>query len=242
MTLTKSVEIVTHCFRYASLLRYQLSSLIVHPPQDITVTCTVCFTHEDAETTELLHWIEQFRAPNVTWNWIAQEPSHVCHRSIGRNLAAVNSQSDWIWFCDADYWFNSECWKTFATFELGDSTLVFPRYINGHRDHKLGDRLIDAARKSTSLVLAPQRDFKRERMNRAIGGIQIVRGDTCRAMGYLKSSASAQSPRSDCIWRKTREDVVFRRSLRTSGQPVRLPGVYRIRHTQAGRNVPGLVL
>jgi len=237
------IELVTHCYRYASLLRYQLSSLVLHPPPvEVSLTATVCHMPEDAETMQVLRFFGNLQAAQVSWNWLPMPEPELCRRSIGRNRAALATKADWIWFCDADYWFTSECWTWFAEGCPSEEQLIYPRVVMGHRSHALGDTCIQRAQESNGLVEAAQDEFEPNIMNRAIGGIQIVRGDWCRDRGYLKNSKRAQSPREPAIWKRTREDVSFRREMGTSGGAAPIPGVYRIRHSQAGREVPGLKL
>lgn len=241
MTRPLKIEVVTHCFQYSTLLRYQLSSLVLwKPPVTVEVTATVFYTGEDDATTRTLDWFGKQEAPQVSWNWQSLPTAELCRRSIGRNRAALATKADWVWFCDADYWFTTYCWEGFAS--LGDQPvkLIFPRFINGQRSHDLGDRSIRRAREIEGLVSVDVSEFRPERMSRAIGGIQIVRGSYCREQGYLKNSRRAQMPRVE--WRRTHEDVSFRRHLGGGGLAVDLPGVYRIRHSQAGRYVPGLTL
>ncbi|MFZ2276958.1 MAG: glycosyltransferase [Prosthecobacter sp.] len=235
------IEVVTHCYRYATLLRHQLSSLVLGPPPPgVQVTATVFHTPEDEETTRAVAWFAQQTVAGVRWNAQPLPRAELCRRSIGRNRGALATQADWVWFCDADYWFTTECWEAFTRFGNTDARLIYPREVNGHRSHDLGDACIQRARETEGLVSVSISEFEPERMNRAIGGIQIVSGDYCRAHGYLKNSRRAQEPRSE--WQRTHEDVWFRRELGNSGMPVDLPGVYRIRHGQAGRMVPDLIL
>ena len=53
------LEVIVHCWagqldQYAHFLRYQLSSLLLHPPQQVEVTWTVCFSLEDSLTVDVL--------------------------------------------------------------------------------------------------------------------------------------------------------------------------------------------
>ena len=82
------VEIVSHCWQYAHLLAYQLSSLVHHTPTKLEVTMTVFYCEEDAETVELLEYFGGIDVPGVTWNWRALSRQRLFRRSIGRNIAA----------------------------------------------------------------------------------------------------------------------------------------------------------
>jgi hypothetical protein len=241
MSESLKIEVVTHCYRYATLLRHQLSSLVLGPPPPgVQVTATVFHTPEDEETSRAVAWFAQQSVAGVRWNAQPLPTAELCRRSIGRNRAALATQADWVWFCDADYWFTTECWEAFTRLGSTDARLIYPREVNGHRSHDLGDACIQRARETEGLVSVSISEFEPERMNRAIGGIQIVSGDYCRKHGYLKNSRRAQQPRE--VWERAVEDVWFRKELGSDGMPVDLPGVYRIRHGQAGRMVPGLIL
>jgi hypothetical protein len=65
-----------------------------------------------------------------------------------------------------------------------------------------------------------------QKFNRAIGGVQIARGDIVRRIGYVPERANRTSER----WVNSVEDVTFRKLIGTKGAAVDLPGVYRIRH------------
>lgn len=236
------IEIVTHCYRYPSLLRFQLSSLVLWPPTDVEITSTVFYTSLDSSTSAVLEWFSRHDVSGVKWNWREQPVRELCRRSIGRNLAALDSEADWVWFCDADHWFMEECWKAFNKIDVADAPLIFPRIVNKHRSHELGDACVKRAADVAGLLIADPAEFAPTTMGRAIGGIQIVQGDFCRTHGYLRDSKRAQKPMPEEIWVSTREDWWFRKQLGTRGVPVDLPAVYRIRHSQAGRSSPGLML
>lgn len=57
---------------------------------------------------------------------------------------------------------------------------------------------------------------------------------------HLKDNAVAQRRFEHARWKCNIEGVWFRKSLGTRGIPVDLPGVYCIRHSEAGRNPEGL--
>lgn len=237
-----NIELVSHCFQYSTLLKHQLSSLVRFPPASSRVTMTVFYTSEDAKTAQLLEWFGRVEVANVVWNWQNQPAVEVCHRSIGRNAAALATQADWVWFCDADHWFGAACWQAFHGIPKAKHALVFPRLVNVHRTHELGDALIERTRDTVGLVSADVSEFCPKKMNRAIGGVQIANGDVCRQKGYLPESERAQRPFASPIWVRTREDVWFRTHWDTHGAAMDIPEVYRIRHSKAGRNVPGLNL
>src|SRR5690554_6444054 len=62
-----SLEIVSHCWRYAHMLVYQLSSLVLYPPRELTVTMTVYYCEEDQATVDLLTFFSTQQVPGVSW-------------------------------------------------------------------------------------------------------------------------------------------------------------------------------
>lgn len=237
------IQLVTHCFRYPTLLRYQLSSLqLSPPPPGIQITATVFYSEEDTGTSDTLKWFAQQKAPGVHWDWRNLPVLSLCRRSIGRNIAALSTTADWVWFTDADYWFSTECWQALSSIDPQRLALIYPRIVMTHAEHSMGDRAIETALKSEGLVSTDLSDFFPRPMKRAIGGIQIVSGDTCRERGYLPNHRRAQLPTQQPVFEKNHADVWFRKDLGMPGLAVDLPGVYRIRHSNAGRLVPGLVL
>ncbi|MFP4540628.1 MAG: glycosyltransferase family A protein, partial [Opitutales bacterium] len=103
------LEIVSHCWQYAHLQRYQLSSLVRFPPRDIEVTMTVYHSRQDEDTVRLLEEFGQRAVPGVSWNWRDLPPPSLFRRAIGRNEAARRTEADWIWFTDCDLLFRENC-------------------------------------------------------------------------------------------------------------------------------------
>lgn len=238
----RRMEIVSHCYHYARLLRYHLSSFALWPPESLEIQVTICFAREDVETVAVLDWFSQVKVPRVTWNWMELPVLELCRRSIGRNRAALASRAEWVWFCDVDHWFTGECWRALAAMPSPDKKLIFPSHVNFHRWKGLGDARIQAADAHEGLISAPVEEFEPVRMRRAIGGIQIVKGDVCREGGYLRTHSRWQQPSAVPEFQRCKEDTSFRRSLRAPGLGLEIPGVYRIRHSKAGRWEPSLRL
>jgi hypothetical protein len=131
----------------------------------------------------------------------------LCRRSIGRNRAARMTKADWVWFCDADYWFASSCWDAIVALPDTTGPLIFPRYVQMHCSKKLGDARIAVSQNTRGLIFAPKEEFKPVLMPRAIGGIQIVRGSVCRERGYLKDSLRWQQPAASPVFQSCSEDI-----------------------------------
>lgn len=231
------LEIVSHCWRYAHMLAYQLSSVVNYPPTRLSLIVTVFYAEEDQETRELLAFIGRHPVANVTWNWQPLPREQLFRRGIGRNRAALSTMADWVWMADCDILFHKGCLDTLATELRGRrDVLLFPRQerttemladscalLQGGRERKLVD--ID-----TSVFSLHTRD-------RAKGAYQIIHGDVARTIGYCDGIPLYQTPARH--WCKCYEDRAFRWLAGTQGTPIDVPGVYQIRHLEKGRYQKG---
>jgi hypothetical protein len=229
------LEIVSHCWQYAHLLAYQLSSLVNFPPTRARVRMTVFHAVEDARTRALLEFFAGIAVPGVTWNWQALPPPELFRRAIGRNRAARATAADWVWFTDCDILFHRDCLDTLATELQGrQDLLTYPKFER-----------ITPMLEETDPVLAAERDRPRvvdidttqftlaANPPKAKGAYHIVHGDAARQCGYCEQIALFQRPARR--WAKTYEDSAYRWLLGTDGVGLEVPGVHRIRHVQKGR-------
>ncbi len=229
------LEIVSHCWEYAHLLVYQLSSLVLRPPARTSVTMTVFHAPEDEATASLLAFFGSKEIPRVRWNWQPLEKTRLFRRSLGRNLAARATEADWIWFSDCDIVFREGAIDGAGdALRDRDDFLVFPRahQITELLEHD--DPILEEGRKELRLLdIDPAWGFSPDVRERAVGALQIARGDVARAAGYCGTIDFYQRPVPR--WRRTHDDRVFRWLLGTQGNPVEIPGLYRIRHLSKGR-------
>lgn len=228
------LEIVSHCWKYGRLLNYQLSSLILHPPQDCRVTMTVFHCPDDRDTGRILDYFAGETVPNVTWNWQALDKERLFRRSIGRNQAALNTQADWIWFTDCDVTFQAGALESLAA-ELSDcnAMLTFPQIHQVSEMLQPDDPIITEAEQAPAILDLDLSRFEPERREKAVGGLQIVRGDVARAIGYCANIGVYQRPAKG--FGNTWEDRTFRWLLGTHGEPLNTSSFYRIRHAPKGR-------
>lgn len=229
------LEIVSHCWHYTRLLNYQLSSLILHPPRRTIITMTVFFTPSDTLTQQVLRFFSR-RVDNTQvrirrWRL---PMFRLMRREIGRNQAALATVADWVWFTDCDYCFGPEALDAAAD-ALQDITgpLAFPRQTLVSATPALGDAAIERLIKVPQTTWVQPEDFIPFNNERAIGGIQIARGEIVQQTGYLNGSRYLRPARK---WQRTFGDVAFRQQLGTSGTAVEIPYLYRILHAKAGRN------
>ncbi|MCF7837074.1 MAG: glycosyltransferase family 2 protein [Candidatus Marinimicrobia bacterium] len=232
-----TLEIVSHCWRYAHMLTYQLNSLINYPPTRLKVIVTVFYAEEDADTRALLDRIAPHDLENVVWNWQALPPPRLFRRGIGRNLAARATRADWVWMADCDILFHAGCLDALAAALRGRrDTLLFPRQERTTPMLPATSALLQNGRLHERVDINPA-DFQLHTRDRAKGAYQIIHGDVARAIGYCDGIALYQTPARH--WCKCYEDRAFRWLAGTQGTPIDVPGVYQIRHIEKGRYRPG---
>lgn len=229
-----SLEIVSHSWHYSRPLIFQLSSLYLFPPSKTAVTMTVFYSETDPNTAEVLHFFAGQPRPNkVTLRSWPLPPDRITRRMIGRNLAALATEADWVWFTDCDYVFRAGCFDSFSHWNPAPEGLLFyPKHTHASRSHEDGDSELERVASRVRLVDVDPKKYRVTSLRRAIGGIQIVRGEVARRMGYCRQSRYHQIP--SATWAHNRDDIWFRRSLGTAGIPMEVPEVYRIRHSARG--------
>ena len=235
------LEIVSHCWRYAAMAVYQLSSLVNYPPTKLSVTLTLFYSVEDAGTVELLRFFEGQKVSNVTWNWQPLLKERLFRREIGRNMAALSTEAHWVWFTDCDILFHRGCLDTLADELQGRrEILLYPRHERTTDMLDDSDPMLLESRSGFRVVDIEADRFALHARDRAKGAFQMVHGDVARACGYCNGLPGLQTP-SD-RWRKCHGDTVFRWLMRTRGVPIEIPGVYQIRHKTKGRyGKPGVL-
>jgi len=228
------IEVVSHCWGYAHLLVYQLSSLVLHPPKHCDVIMTVFYSEEDANTVELLKYFSEQKVPQVIWNWQPLHRFELFRRSIGRNKAALASDADWVWFTDCDLLFKENCLDSLnQQLQGSNESLVFPKEECTTTLLKADDPVLNLSIDDVTLCDIDTDQFEIRTRDRATGPLQITHGDVARACGYCDALAVFQKPARH--WRKTHEDRVFRWLLQSQGVGIVVDNVYRIRHVEKGR-------
>lgn len=229
------LEVVSHCWNYARLLTYQLSSLVLYPPKSIDVTMTVFFEKADRRTCEVLAYFGGISIDHVKWNFRNLEKPQLFRRAIGRNIAALETEADWVFYTDCDQAFRENCLDSFANLMSlpTDKPLVFPRYVYCSDDINPDNQILTSADQGPKVLDIDPSSFRPILHTRAIGGVQIARADVLHRIGYCKNVAKFMKPASK--FGRTKEDVVFRKLMGTQGEPMDIPNLYRIEHKQKGR-------
>ncbi|HSD68809.1 MAG TPA: glycosyltransferase family 2 protein, partial [Woeseiaceae bacterium] len=214
-----SIEITSHCWNYAHLLVYQLSSLVNFPPTLGTVIMTVLHAPEDSQTRALLAHFAAIRVPGVSWNWVEMRKEELFRRGIGRNRIARQTRADWVWFTDCDTVFHRGCIDGLvAALQGRRDRMTYPRgeHITSLLD--VDDPLI-ATNVDEPRVLDIDIDrFEFRALRHATGPYQIVHGDVARACGYCEQIKFFQRPVDQ--WSKAYEDRTFRWLMGTGGVPL----------------------
>lgn len=229
-----SLEVVSHCWNYSHFLVYQLSSLVLNPPSKLDVTMTVFYSPEDTRTGELLEFFGRQSVPGVHWNWQPLPRQSLFRRAIGRNQAALATRADWVWFTDCDLMFRDNCLDELADVLQGRrEALLFPGEERTTDLLAEDNPMLQAGGSEPQVLDIDVGSFTTRQISKATGPLQIAHGDVCRAVGYCRSIGLYQKPVES--FAKCHEDRAFRWLLRTDGEAIDLPGVFRIRHIAKGR-------
>ena len=231
------IDVVSHCWagpngQYAKLLAYQCQSLVDHPPEHCGVNQHIYFAMEDIATRLVLP-AHRYPCPTVQFSFHPIEKLLLFQRPWGRNRHCQHTTADIVWWADADYLFGPGCLDALSQIDLSGDKLFYPRTTLICRDHATGDRYIERGAGEIDPA-----DFIPKNEHKAIGGIQIVTGDTARTDGYVPHIARYQQPApkgADTIV-GFGADREYRIQLGTRGTPIDLPNLYRLRHSQTGDN------
>ncbi len=232
------LEIVSHCWRYSRLLTYQLSSLVLFPPRNVSIKMTVFYSDEDPETTAVLNYFRSHQIPSIIWHPRVLPKNQLFRRAIGRELATQETGADWLWFADCDLCFREGTLDAVkAAVDTTTEDLLFPNAAWTSKTHQSGDSAIERLDPcSPRIIDVTPEDFEPIRYPRAIGGVQIVRGTIARLGGYCRDT---RWQRPAARWKRCTCDVAFRKTIRnftSSGwRRVELPNLFRIRHSVCGR-------
>jgi len=232
------LQIVSHCWNYAHLSLFQLSSLVNYPPKDCELVYTLYYAEEDAGMKALVEKFSKLQVPNITWDWQVLRKGELFRRAIGRNKASLASTADWIWFADCDLIFHEGCLDSVAAAVAGKRTgLVFPDHEGITELLPPEHPMLNQTVSESGTVDVDSSLFQHNKISKAKGAFQIVHGDLARAVGYCGSISAYQEPTDH--WRKTYEDTVFRRVIEYDGEAVNVKNLFRIRHAEKGRYTKG---
>ncbi len=241
------IEVVVHCFDqpevpiYSKLLHYHLSGFALHPPKDCEVNVVVCCSAEDEATIGRINEYKKHEHPVRIYDCL-MPLGILFRRAIGRDIVALDTEADLVVFTDCDYVWRGEAFDALANlYRAGQRTvgtwvnMVHPRIVNIHNRHSAGDMYIAVARAMTIPGEINLDDFIPRKEKRAWGGIQIMSGSYCRKHGYGCDPRWLKPVDPEKGFQSCRGDVSARRNAGGS-TAIDIPGVYRLRHTHAGRD------
>ncbi len=234
------LEIITHCWRYSRVLNYHLSSFVIHPPAPVEVSLTLFYDPADVGTVQVLEYFQKHHANQIPITPCPLPLPTLLRRVIGRNIASRATDADFVWYADCDEIFGENCLRTLSNLapDFDDNMIYFPGIIQINKTHELGDEYARRARVPSIYTVNPK-DFMDERMKKAIGGIQIVTGDTARKRGYIDDPHFQQDViRIALKWGMVYEDPEYRGKYGLNcgrGTPISLPNLFRIRQLVHGR-------
>jgi hypothetical protein len=186
---------------------------------------TVIYAVGDKPTTNILECFSSISKPWIKWNFIHMPIQSVYQRPIGRNLAAKSTKADVIWFTDADYVFGEGCLN--AVWVPQDSSIYHPEH-EYRTTRKAKVDMIELLQKDdsdASVVRIAPSQFVLTDIKRAVGGVQIISGDTARRIGYLPDDKKWQKP----LEQYNRDDgsAFWRNKFKTFGT-MSIPNIFRI--------------
>jgi hypothetical protein len=160
-------------------------------------------------------------------------------RAIGRNIAALQTSADIVWFSDVDQVYKHGIFDRLAKLEWpDDAVMIYPRQFKIHESHETGDKALARVGGKPQLIDIDESEFADSSYNRAIGGVQIVKGDFARKYGYLRDSEKWMAPTNCRHFCRCYCDMAYRGFCREHGdiKKVDLPGMYRLRHSECSHS------
>lgn len=247
------LQIVTHCWSgpdvpiYHKLLKLQLCNLL-HASEraNVSVSLVVVWTISDLPTSKVVSQVQWLDNKHLDIVSMPLDPEELFVRAIGRNMAAKQTKAEVVWFTDCDYLFSSGALEQAVEQMRANpqADLIWPNNVMIHADHAIGDAFLQTEYdlrekegwKPLEIKDAYDAGFRLRREKRAIGGMQIVRGDWCRKNGYLDQTGWV-NPSYKEHFQQCRCDVPFRRQFVGDTKiSTDIEYVYRVRHSRAGRD------
>ena len=260
--MSRSLDIVTHVYaaqlpQYAAMLRVQARSLVKHAPDNCDIKLVVACAspeHDEPTWTALREIIGDrtmltfaggsdhvlYLSPQVSLHIATMPRDQLFRRAIFRNKWMTKySSADVVWLADSDYSCGQGTIEAILAQVQKDSLLAFPAHYWIHNDHATGDRAWQDVLAGGSGVYPV--DFKKIKAKVALGGMQILGGETAKRVGYLGNERKWQKPADasrpfacfydDSVWR--------RKNFPGGGTAIDIPNLFRMRHSVGSEGSPG---
>ena len=135
-----------------------------------------------------------------------------------------------------DYLFGNNCLNALAEVVSPNDPICCPLSYWINIDHETGDQMLRDYQ-HVDLPRIPKRLFVEKKQKLAIGGLQIVGGNTIRRVGYLPNNNKYQTPVSeDKGFRSCKCDRVFHKESKLNTVGINIPDLFRVRHVHDGRD------
>ena len=238
------IELVTHCLatenpNFAGALALQLSSLLIDQPKWCDVAITIYMNEDDANTVRVINHFSKLQHDGLSICALSLPIGQLGRRCIGRNHAALHTSADYVWFTDVDHCFYDGILDRLAQIQWPShgvefplaASMIFPNEIMISKNWDLGDEATAGLAEQPKMKSLHKENFKPKSYNRAIGGVQIVRGDFARREGYLNNQDEWQTP-IEKPFGSFKDDIAYRGICKEQGPilKVNLSGCYRLRH------------
>lgn len=167
------------------------------------------------------------------------KPGELFRRAIGRNKVALESKAGIIWFTDCDHFFGRGClddlWNVWKEFE-SPPAMVWPRTVLVHNGYQIADEFYQQYKTAFGSLIIDLNDdlFVPRKYRKAIGGVQIVRGDFANKHGYLNGQEKWMRPMpEDRPFPCFRDDAKYRNYCQHHDriEGIDFCGLYRLRHS-----------
>lgn len=234
MTYPFDLRIICHAYArrlplYASMLRFQIASMIHHPPKAKVMLSVFCCA-EDHAVHQLM--LEFMVAPDqeFTVECNVMPESMLFRRAIARHEASQQDVAAVLYYADADYCFGPGCLDAMAA--LGpQAPLCIPEIVLRSRSREAGAMQMEIGKDERWPAIDP-RLYSPWRERRAIGGLQLIGADAAKRIGYLAGTVWHQPVDPALGFTDFKDDSAWRRSCGLGpGQKVPIPNLYRIRHS-----------
>lgn len=240
----RSIAIVTHvwahpCRHYATMLRFQWASILHNPPKN-RGTFWIVHTEEDAITKRTVKDILESipRGFPFAVRSLVLPLEKFFRRAIARNIVSKTLDETCVWYCDVDYVFGAECLNTVVENVGENDGLSYPNGYFIQVDHATGDDMVSKYLDAEGQVW-PAVDptlFSFRDKTPAIGGIQIIGRSEARAIGYCDGTKWLNPVDPTKGFSCYRDDSWYRRAYGKPARPIDVPALYRIRHSENGRD------
>jgi hypothetical protein len=208
--------------------------LVLHKPEKCNVRVTVLTVNEDQGTHNVIDWGSK---AGIDIQVFLMEPHQIGRRSIGRNWASLLTKANFVWFSDCDQVYRDGVLDKLVELTWPEeAVMIFPQHIH-ISTKRTGNKILRAVGALPHQIDIDLSQFYVRKYFRAIGGVQIVKGDFAREHGYLNGYPRWEKP-TDGTFQRCHCDIAYRKACLKHGSivPVDLPGMYRIQHSIKGKN------